>query len=132
MICEFKEKMSSVGFLVGTPEVKNIACKIANERGVPFSDGIPSDEWVSSFRARNRYLRYRLVRPKDIAKIHAEHPDHVRTLESVLKEIERQNPGIMDAGNAIINFDETESMQRCQVRRLFVPHHLRRDIPAHR
>lgn len=40
--------------------------------------------------------------------MHTKDPDHVRTLENVLNDVEKYHPGILDGPKAIINFDETE------------------------
>ena len=86
-IVEFAKVAARRGFAVTPDELRLIARNIGEALGKPFKNGLPSIEWINLFRTRHLDLTVRKINRISIAKHDAQHPDHVRTYETVLRAV---------------------------------------------
>ena len=86
-IVEFVKVAARRGFAVTPDEFRVIAGDIGEALGKPFKNGLPSIEWINLFRTRHLDLTVRRINRISIAKHDAQHPDHVRTYETVLRAV---------------------------------------------
>lgn len=108
-ICDRLEYAASRGFAHDVLQLRQIAGQVATETGTPFQNGIPSHDWVRSFRARHRnQVTIQALQDKEVAKLAAQcSSELVNTLKTALQEVFRNHPQIQNDSRLIWNMDET-------------------------
>ena len=107
MICNRLIYAASRGFAAKKLDVKCLMARIACDGRNEYYDGFPSDGVVRSFRARNRSITYRNSEKKDLAKLQGENYGHIKTYADVLRQVDRDFPGMLHDPERIWNMDET-------------------------
>ncbi|CDF32934.1 unnamed protein product [Chondrus crispus] len=70
--------------------------------------GVPSPNFIRSFRARHRDITCRNYEKRELAKLKGESFKHLKTFEAALKQVSKANPGIFEKPEFIWNLDETK------------------------
>jgi len=108
------------GFSVYEDELPRIMADIASDGRPGYQNGLPSEQTVRWFRARNAdKITLRKGQQKDIAKLLAEHPAHAATYRDILESVFSQYKGLQHTAENIWNMDETDVDARGQVRKMF-------------
>lgn len=84
--------------------IKNIGSDCRN--GYKANNGMPSSDFVRSWRDTNRDITYRTAKNKTLAKLRAESYDHVNSYAVSLKAVDCANSGIFDEPERMCNVDE--------------------------
>jgi len=97
------------GFALDNNIMKSIQAKIADDGRLGFTNGVPSDAALRSFRARNRSITLRGAENIVGARLAAENYEHVQSLKTVLKEVQEKHPSIFSDPRRVWNWDETSA-----------------------
>ena len=74
--------------------MSTVHAKISADRCARYANGLLSPDAICSFRARNRFLAYRVAKNVSGARLAAENQSHIMTLANALKRVEENHPGI--------------------------------------
>lgn len=88
---------SNRGFSFDVDDLRSIIFQIASDGRPTWNNRVPCDDTLRSFRARHPELKLRTYERKDAANFATENATHLQSLSSVLKAVERRNPGIFAA-----------------------------------
>lgn len=108
-----KERMTYAanrGFAFAKSTLKSVMAQVSADGRTGFrtANGIPSEDTVRSWRARNRDVTYRVAENKRTASLVAERHDHVLTFKNALAQISEKHPGIFADPDRLWNLDETD------------------------
>lgn len=95
------------GMAIDNNMMRNVQSLIANDGRKGFKKGMPSDDALRSFRARNRALTMRKSENVLPVKLAAQNYKHVLTFKSILQRVDREHPGLLKDPERIWNWDET-------------------------
>lgn len=97
------------GFALDKNTVKSLMAQISTDGRVGFQtrSGIPSDDTLRAWRARNRDVTYRVAENKRTASLVAERYEHVCTFKKALQSVEERHSGIFSDPERVWNLDET-------------------------
>lgn len=97
------------GFAFAMSTLKTVMAQVSPDgrRGFCSPVGIPSDDALRSWGARNRDVTYRVAENKRTAFLVAERHDHVVTFKPTLEQISEKHPGIFADPDRLWIFDET-------------------------
>lgn len=95
------------GFAVGVAGLKYVMSQIAADGRPGWKRGVPSDDAIRSFRARNRDIALRTTENKASVKLKGEQYHHVEGYFRELHRINNRFPGILNDGDRVWNMDES-------------------------
>lgn len=82
-------------------EVKNMMARVASDGQKGFKNGVPSKDFILSFRASYRELPFRSAECKESAKLIGENYDHVKGFSNILGQLKQQTPTLFDSPSRI-------------------------------
>ncbi len=119
MICERIIFAAARGFPVYDDDLPKLMAKLADDGRKGFERGLPLKASIRSFRVRHREITLRRGQEKERAKLLAEHPDHARTCERVLRNVIEKHPHLASQPEYIWNMDETEVDGKGRKRKMY-------------
>ena len=81
-------------YVVDNDTIISVHVRIARDRKANYATGLPSSDTIRAFRPRNRSLAYRVPKKVSGARLSDQNYAHIATLESAIKQIEKQDPSI--------------------------------------
>lgn len=95
------------GFAVDIDSFRHILSRIAADGRQGYSNQLPSDEAIRTYRAHNRDISYKKIENKESAKLAAESYEHVESFFKILDDIQTKHHGILQDPRRVWNMDET-------------------------
>ncbi len=95
------------GLAVWKDTLRSLMSQIASDGRPNWKDGVPYEDAVRAFRARHREITFKNAKKNCRSKCRRESFDHVEGLFTMLKDVEKSNPGILSDGDRLWNVYET-------------------------